>query len=103
MTCSTFLRSATTLQMDSALTFGVLLAMVGYFRGEKSWGPPLFYGGIAVGVLAKSLPGFLPLFLAPFHALLAGNLGLPLKKSGRRWLELVPVSPFSAGLLGVFA
>lgn len=86
MTCHTFLRNATTLRMDSALTFGVLLAMVGYFRGEKSWGPSLFYGGIAVGVLAKSLAGFLPLFLAPFHALLAGNLELPWKRHARRWL-----------------
>ena len=73
VTCYTFLRNTTTLQMDFALTFGVLLAMVGYFRGNRSWGPPLFYGGIAVGVLAKSLPGFLPLFLAPFHALLRGT------------------------------
>ena len=91
MTCYTFLRSATTLRMDSALTFGVLLAMVGYFRGERSWGPPLFYGGIAVGILAKSLPGFLPLFLAPFHALLAGNLELPWKRQARRWLCWSPL------------
>ena len=91
VTCYTFLRNTTTLQMDSALTFGVLLAMVGYFRGDRSWGPPLFYGGIAVGVLAKSLPGFLPLFLAPFHALLAGNLELPWKRQVRRWLYWSPL------------
>ena len=91
VTCYTFLRNTTTLQMDSALTFGVLLAMVGYFRGDRSWGPPLFYGGIAVGVLAKSLSGFLPLFLAPFHALLAGNLELPWKRQVRRWLYWSPL------------
>src|SRR5580765_6223539 len=54
VTCYTFVRGTTTLRMDSALTFGVLLAMLAYFRGEKSWGPPLFYGGVAVAVLAKS-------------------------------------------------
>ena len=91
VTCYTFLRNTTTLQMDSALTFGVLLAMVGYCRGDRSWGPPLFYGGIAVGILAKSLPGFLPLFLAPFHALLAGNLELPWKRQIRRWLYWSPL------------
>jgi len=91
VTCYTFVRNTTTLRMDSALTFGVLLAMVGYFRGEKPWGPPLFYVGIAVAVLAKSLPGFLPLFLAPFHALLAGNLSWPWKRPARRWLYWSPL------------
>ena len=91
VTCYTFVRSTTTLRMDSALTFGVLLAMLAYFRGEKSWGPPLFYGGVAVAVLAKSLPGFLPLFLAPLHALLAGNFHLPWKKPVRRWLYWSPL------------
>jgi 4-amino-4-deoxy-L-arabinose transferase-like glycosyltransferase len=90
-TCYTFVRSATTLRMDSALTFGILLAMLGHFRGEKSWGPSLFYGGVAVAVLAKSLPGLLPLFLAPLHALLAGNFHLPWKKPARRWLYWSPL------------
>ena len=90
-TCYTFVRNTTTLRMDSALTFGVLLAMLAYFRGEKSWAPPLFYGGVAVAVLAKSLPGFLPLFLAPLHALFAGNFHLPWKKPARRWLYWSPL------------
>jgi 4-amino-4-deoxy-L-arabinose transferase-like glycosyltransferase len=90
-TCYTFVRNTATLRMDSALTFGVLLAMLGYFRGEKSWGPPAFYCGIAVAVLAKSLPGFLPLFLAPLHALLAGNFYLPWKKPAGRWLYWSPL------------
>jgi hypothetical protein len=59
---------------------------MGYFRGERSWGPPLFYIGIALAVLAKSLPGFLPLFLGPFHALLAKNFFLPWRKQSIRWL-----------------
>ncbi len=90
-TCYTFVRNTATLRMDSALTFGVLLAMLAYFRGEKSWGPPSFYGGVAVAVLAKSLPGFLPLFLAPLHALFAGNFHLPWKKPARRWLYWLPL------------
>jgi hypothetical protein len=65
--------------------------MLAYFRGEKSWGPPLFCGGVAVAVLAKSLPGFLPLFLAPLHALMAGNFHLPWKKQARRWLYWSPL------------
>jgi hypothetical protein len=65
--------------------------MLGYFRGEKSWGPPVFYGGIAVAVLAKSLPGFLPLFLAPLHALFAGRFHLPPKKPARTWLYWSPL------------
>jgi hypothetical protein len=77
--------------MDSALTFGILLAMGGYFRGEKWWGPPVFYLGIAVAVLAKSLPGFLPIFLATFHALLDKNLHAPWTKQSRRWLYWAPL------------
>jgi len=79
------------LRMDSALMFGVLVALMGYFRGERSWGPPLFYSGIALAVLAKSLPGFLPLFLAPFHALLAKNFSLPWRKQSIRWLCWSPL------------
>ena len=90
-TCYTFVRNTATLRMDSALTFGILLAMLGYFRGRKVWGPLLFYGGIAISVLAKSLPGLLPLFLAPWHALLDGNLDLPWKRRGRRWLYWSPL------------
>ena len=90
-TCYIFFRNTTTLRMDSALTFGILLAMVGYFRGEKWWGPPVFYFGIAVAVLAKSLPGFLPIFLAIFHALLDKNLHAPWTKQSRRWLYWAPL------------
>ncbi len=90
-TTYTFFRNAVLFRMDSALTFGVLLALVGYFRGERSWGPPLFYGGIAVAVLTKSLPGFLPLSLAPLHALLARNLHLPWRKQSIRWLCWSPL------------
>jgi len=77
--------------MDSGLTFGVLLAMLGYFRAEKSWGPPVFFAGIGLAVLAKSVPGFLPLFLAPLHALLDGNFRLPSKRPVRRWLCWSPL------------
>jgi hypothetical protein len=44
-----------------------------------------------VAVLAKSLPGLLPLFLAPLHALLAGNFYLSWKKSAGRWLYWSPL------------
>lgn len=87
----TFFRNTTTLRMDSGLTFGVLLALAGYFRGERRWGPPLFYGGIGVAVLAKSIPGFLPLFLAPLHAMLARQFHLPWRKQSVRWLCWSPL------------
>ena len=86
-----FFRNSVSLRMDSALMFGVLVALTGYFCGERSWGPPLFYSGIALAVLAKSLPGFLPLFLAPFHALLTKRLGLPWRKQSIRWLRWSPL------------
>jgi hypothetical protein len=41
--------------MDSALTFGVLLAMLAYFRGEKSWGPPLLIGGWIPASFSRAL------------------------------------------------
>jgi len=87
----TFFRNTTTLRMDSGLTFGVLLALAGYLRGERRWGPPLFYGGIAVAVLAKSIAGFLPLFLAPFHAILARQFYSPWRKQSLRWLCWSPL------------
>ncbi len=87
----TFFRNTTTLRMDSGLTFGVLLALAGYLRGERRWGPPLFYGGIAVAVLAKSIAGFLPLFLAPFHAILARQFYWPWRKPSLRWLYWSPL------------
>ena len=90
-TCYTFVRNSATLRMDSGLTFGVLLAMLGYFRAEKSWGPPVFFAGIGLAVLAKSVPGFLPLFLAPLHAIFAGSFHLPWKKPARRWLYWSPL------------
>ena len=90
-TCYTFVRNSATLRMDSGLTFGVLLAMLGYFRAEKSWGPPVFFAGIGLAVLAKSVPGFLPLFLAPLHAIFAGRFHLPWEKPARRWLYWSPL------------
>jgi 4-amino-4-deoxy-L-arabinose transferase-like glycosyltransferase len=90
-TCYTFVRNTATLRMDSALTFGILLAMLGYFRAEKPWGAPVFFTGIALAVLAKSVAGFLPLFLAPLHAMFAGNFHLPWKTSPRRWLYWSPL------------
>jgi 4-amino-4-deoxy-L-arabinose transferase-like glycosyltransferase len=89
--CYTFVRNTTTLRMDSAVAFAILLALAGYFRSDKWWGPPIFYLGVTLGVLAKSLTGFLPLFLAGFHALLTGNLHAPWHKQSRRWIFWAPL------------
>ncbi len=85
-----FLSPSITFRMDSALTFGILLSIAGYLNGERRWGPPVFYAGIAVGVLAKGPPGVLPLFLAPLHALLSGS-PVPLTKRLVRWLLWSPL------------
>lgn len=87
----TFFRNTTTLRMDSGLTFGVLLALAGYLRGERRWGPPLFYGGIAIAILAKSIAGFLPLLLAPLHAIFARQFYLPWRRQSLRWLCWSPL------------
>jgi 4-amino-4-deoxy-L-arabinose transferase-like glycosyltransferase len=91
MTTFTFVRNAGVLRMDSGLTFGVLSALAGYFNGDRRWGPPLFFGGVVVAVLSKSVPGFLPLVLAPLHALLAGRFYWPWDKRSLRWLAWSPL------------
>ena len=54
VTCYTFLRNTTTLQMDSALTFGVLLAMVGYFRGERDLGDHRYFMAVSPSVFSPN-------------------------------------------------
>ena len=85
-----FLSPSITFRLDSALTFGILLSIAGYLNGERRWGPPVFYIGIAVGVLAKGPPGVLPLFLAPLHAGLSGS-PVPLMQRLMRWLLWSPL------------
>lgn len=85
-----FLSPSITFRMDSALSFGILVSIAGYLNGERDWGPPLFYAGIAVGVLAKGPPGVLPLFLAPLHALMDGS-SLPVRKRLRLWILWSPL------------
>jgi 4-amino-4-deoxy-L-arabinose transferase-like glycosyltransferase len=67
-----FVYASTTFRLESALIFGILLSLFAYLNGERKWGPPLFYAGVAIGFLAKGPPGVLPLFLAPLHSLLSG-------------------------------
>jgi 4-amino-4-deoxy-L-arabinose transferase-like glycosyltransferase len=87
----TFFRNTTTLRMDSALTFGILIALVGYLRWERRWGPPVFYGGVAVAVLAKSIAGFLPLLICGLHAIFARRFCYPWRKQSLRWLYWSPL------------
>lgn len=73
ITTHLFFRGSATFRLDPALTFGILLALYGYFNGEKKWGAVVFYLGVSVGVLAKGPPGLVPLFIAPVHAVLSAE------------------------------
>jgi len=85
-----FFRSSATFRLDSALTFGILLALYGYFSSPKNWGPPLFYLGICIAVLSKGPPGILPLFIAPAHAFFSSR-GDGARLQAARWLAWSPL------------
>jgi 4-amino-4-deoxy-L-arabinose transferase-like glycosyltransferase len=103
VTNATFHDWTTTLRMDSALTFGLLLSLYGYLQGRRRRGPPLFWLGLAIGVLAKGPVRLAPLLLVPVHALLRREA----PGAGRvlRWLAwspplLLPVVAWYAFLVG---
>lgn len=85
-----FVYASTTFRLESALIFGILLALFAYLHGERKWGPPLFYAGVAIGFLAKGPPGVLPLFLAPLHGLLSGT-SRSWNRKFFRWLVWSPL------------
>src|SRR4051812_33524134 len=62
-----FQRSVTTLRMESALTLGMLLSLLGYLRARRS-APWSFWGGIAFGALAKGPPALLYAPAVAVHA-----------------------------------
>ena len=80
-----FVRGSATFRLDSALTFGILLALAAYFSKPKLWAAPVFYFGVCVAVLSKGPPGVLPLLIAPVHALFARESSASPKRSGL-WL-----------------
>ena len=86
LTSYVFFRNAVAARLETALMFGVLLALFGYFSGKRSWGPPVFYCGIVIAVLAKSVAGLVPLGLALLHALISGRLRWPWHKASIRWI-----------------
>jgi 4-amino-4-deoxy-L-arabinose transferase-like glycosyltransferase len=90
-TTHAFLHEGSQFKMDSGLTCGILVAVAGYLRGDQKWGPPVFYAGVILGVLAKGPPGALPLFLAPLHAALAGHLRPLWDRRTVRWLLWSPL------------
>lgn len=79
---SVFIQYTTTLRMDSALTAGIVLAMLGWLDRDRPWGPAAFCGGLTLGVLAKGPAGLAPLALAALHGLLEGRA----PRHPRRWL-----------------
>ena len=90
-TTHAFLHEGSNFKMDSALTCGILIAVAGYLCGERKWGPPVFYAGVILAVLAKGPLGLLPLFLAPLHASFAGYLHPLWDRRSVRWLLWSPL------------
>ena len=70
-----FFRGTGTFRLDSGLTFGILLAIYGYFSSSKNWGSPVFFLGVAIAILSKGLPGVLPLLVVPAHAFFSSRVG----------------------------
>jgi 4-amino-4-deoxy-L-arabinose transferase-like glycosyltransferase len=85
-----FFRGSATFRLDPALTFGILLALYGYFKGERKWGPAVFYLGVSIAVLAKGPPGLLPLLIAPVHAVFSAPNG-SWPKQAVRWIAWSPL------------
>lgn len=90
-TTYTFWRNAVVLRMDTGLTLGFLLAMSGYWNGARRWGPPLFFCGVALAILAKAVPGVLPVGVSALHALASRRLAWPWRRAARRWLIWSPL------------
>jgi 4-amino-4-deoxy-L-arabinose transferase-like glycosyltransferase len=90
LTTHLFFRNSAIFRLESGLTFGILVSVYGYFNGERTWGPLVFYLGVCVAVLAKAFPGFLPLVIVPIHGLLSTPFELWPKKLVR-WLLWSPL------------
>jgi len=84
-----FMHSSITFRLDSMMIFGILLSFIAYFS-EKKWGPPVFYLGVTIAVLAKGPAGLLPLIVAPLHAYLYGDRST-WAKNNFRWLVWSPL------------
>lgn len=83
LTTSTFLQFSATLRMESLLSCGILLALLGHLHGPHGARPSLYFSGVSLGVLAKGPAGLLPLVISPVHA------ALSVRRSGelRAWLR----------------
>jgi len=91
ITNATLLETANTLRLDTALLFFMLLSLWAYLSPRGRWRPPVFYGAIALAVLAKGPQGFLPLALAGLHAWSAGRWTRPARADARPWLAWAPL------------
>ena len=85
-----FCRGSSTFRLDSALTFGILLALYGYLSSPRQWAPPLFYLSVGGAVLSKGPPGLLPLMIAPVHAYFSSWPG-GRSKMAIRWMAWAPL------------
>jgi len=84
-----FMATSVTFRLDSTMMFGILLSFCAYFS-KKKWGPPVFYLGITIAVLAKGPPGLLPLIVAPLHTYFYGDRST-WSKNIFRWLSWSPL------------
>ena len=86
-----FFRGSATFRLDSALTFGILLSFCAYLSAPKKWAPPVFFLGIAIGILSKGPPALLPLLVVPFHAFFDSERAAWSKQQIRRWAAWSPL------------
>lgn len=82
----TLIETSNTFRLDSALLFGVLLAVWAYLAPAGRWRPPVFYGAMAFAMLAKGPQGLLPLVFAGVHAASSGRLVGARRPAARPWL-----------------
>lgn len=86
-----FFRGSATFRLDSALTFGILLSFCAYLSAAKKWAPPVFFLGIAIGILSKGPPALLPLLVVPFHAYFDSDRATWNKPQILRWAAWSPL------------
>ncbi len=97
LTNSTFVQFTATLRMDSLMTFGFMLSLVGWAYGDRYWSWAAIFGGISLAVLSKGPLGFIAIPLILTHAAFARRSPIELRMWG--WsILLLPIIFWYASL-----
>ncbi len=96
VTNSTFYQFTATLRMESLLLTGILLTVLGAFARGPGRGGLAFYGGLALGILAKGPAGLAALVFLPAYAAVMGQpLHTLVPRSRYVLLLAIPLAWFS--------